>query len=70
MAKKKRFGIDYDNTIDANRELWTAHTWNRDGDEWDGQARLAGVPYEEWKAKHQGAATAEQTAKLAQSHKH
>jgi len=50
MAKKKRFGIDYDNTIDANRELWTAHTWNRDGDEWDGQARLAGVPYEEWKA--------------------
>jgi SAM-dependent methyltransferase len=50
MAKNnKRFGIDYDNTIEANRELWSVHTWSRDGDEWDGQARLAGVPYEEWK---------------------
>jgi SAM-dependent methyltransferase len=45
----KRFGIDYDNTIESNRELWTIHTWSRDGDEWDGQALLAGVPYEEWK---------------------
>ncbi len=50
MAKKKRFGIDYDNTVEANRELWSAHTWSRDGDEWDGQALLAGVPYEEWKS--------------------
>ena len=49
MPKKKRFGIDYDNTVEANRELWTTHTWSQDGDEWDGQARLAGVPYEEWK---------------------
>jgi hypothetical protein len=29
-----------------------------------------GMPYEEWKARHQAPATAEQTAKFAQSHKH
>jgi SAM-dependent methyltransferase len=50
MTRKKRFGIDYDNTVESNLELWSAHTWIRDGDEWDGQARLAGVPYEEWKS--------------------
>ena len=29
-----------------------------------------GMPYEEWKAKHQKEATPEQQGKLAQSHKH
>ena len=29
-----------------------------------------GMPYEKWKAKHQSAATEEQKAKFAQSHKH
>lgn len=46
---KKRFGIDYENTIEANRELWAIHEWHADGDEWDGQARVLGVPYAEWK---------------------
>jgi len=29
-----------------------------------------GMPYDEWKAKHQKASSAEQQQKLAQSHKH
>ena len=29
-----------------------------------------GMSYDEWKAKHQSAATEDQTAKFAQSHKH
>ena len=29
-----------------------------------------GMPYEEWKAQHQSAATEDQKAKFAQSHKH
>jgi hypothetical protein len=29
-----------------------------------------GMPYEEWKAKHQKEASAEQQGKLAQNHKH
>jgi hypothetical protein len=29
-----------------------------------------GMPYEEWKARNQPAATAEQAAKFSQSHKH
>lgn len=29
-----------------------------------------GMPYEEWKAKHQSAATPEQLAKMAETHKH
>lgn len=36
----------------------------------EARTMVYGMPYEDWKAKHQGAATAEQTAKLAQSHKH
>ena len=31
---------------------------------------IYGMPYEEWKAKHQSAATDAQKAKFAQSHKH
>ena len=39
------------NTIEDNLETWDQkHHWSRDGDEWDGQARYDGVPYEEWKA--------------------
>lgn len=26
------------------------HGWAKDGDEWDGQAKLCGLPYEEWKS--------------------
>ncbi|MBL8831587.1 MAG: DUF1244 domain-containing protein [Rhodospirillales bacterium] len=38
----------------------------------DPQAReiVYGMPYDEWKAKHQKEATADQKAKLAVSHKH
>ncbi|MCA3573710.1 MAG: DUF1244 domain-containing protein [Aestuariivirga sp.] len=36
----------------------------------DARTMVYGMPYEEWKAKHQPAATAEQAAKFAQSHKH
>jgi len=45
----KRFGIDYDNSIESNRSLWSRHEWVRGGDEWDGQAVFLGIPYEEWK---------------------
>ena len=38
----------------------------------DPQAReiVYGMPYDEWKAKHQAPASAEQKAKLAETHKH
>jgi hypothetical protein len=36
----------------------------------DARTMVYGMPYEEWKAKHQSAATAEQAAKFTQSHKH
>jgi len=38
----------------------------------DPQAReiVYGMPYEEWKAKHQKEATADQQGKFAASHKH
>jgi len=45
----RRFGVDYDNTIESNKELWSKHTWSKGGDEWDGQALYLDVPYEEWK---------------------
>jgi len=45
----RRFGVDYDNSVESNRELWSKHTWSKDGDEWDGQAVYLKVPYEEWK---------------------
>jgi ubiquinone/menaquinone biosynthesis C-methylase UbiE len=48
-VRAKRFGIDYENTIEANLELWSKHTWERGGDEWDGQAMHLGVPYDAWK---------------------
>ncbi len=48
-AASKRFGIDYENTVEANLELWSKHTWIKGGDEWDGQATYLGVPYEDWK---------------------
>lgn len=38
------------NTIEGNLQTWDQqHHWVRDGDEWDGQARFAGVLYEDWK---------------------
>ncbi len=36
----------------------------------EARTMVYGMPYEEWKAKNQSAATAEQAAKFAQSHKH
>mgnify|MGYP003787090587 CR=1 FL=1 len=36
----------------------------------DARTMVYGMPYEEWKAKHQSAATDAQKAKFAQSHKH
>jgi hypothetical protein len=36
----------------------------------EARTMVYGMPYEEWKARHQAPATAEQTAKFAQSHKH
>ena len=36
----------------------------------EARTMVYGMPYEEWKAKHQAAATPEQTAQFAQSHKH
>lgn len=36
----------------------------------EARSMVYGMPYEEWKARHQPAASAEQKAKFAQSHKH
>lgn len=36
----------------------------------EARTMVYGMPYEEWKAKHQSAATADQQAKFTQSHKH
>jgi hypothetical protein len=36
----------------------------------DARTMVYGMPYEEWKAKHQSAATDAQKAKFSQSHKH
>jgi uncharacterized protein len=36
----------------------------------DARTMVYGMPYDEWKAKHQSAATDAQQAKFAQSHKH
>lgn len=36
----------------------------------EARVMVYGMPYEEWKARHQSAATEQQQAKLAQSHKH
>jgi SAM-dependent methyltransferase len=30
--------------------IWNDYEWPKDGDEWDGQARYCGQPYEAWKA--------------------
>lgn len=39
------------NTIQGNLKTWDSeHHWAHDGDEWDGQARYCGVPYDEWKS--------------------
>jgi SAM-dependent methyltransferase len=38
-------------TVDNNLAQWDLRdAWSQDGDEWDGQARACGVPYEAWKA--------------------
>ena len=36
----------------------------------EARSMVYGMPYEEWKAKHQSGASDEQKAKFAQSHKH
>ena len=36
----------------------------------EARTMVYGMPYEEWKARHQSLATAEQAEKFAQSHKH
>ncbi|MFN4144036.1 DUF1244 domain-containing protein [Aestuariivirga sp.] len=36
----------------------------------EARSMVYGMPYEEWKARHQSAATEDQKAKFAQSHKH
>lgn len=39
------------NTIENNLKTWDeTYTWTADGDEWSGQARWCGQPYEVWKA--------------------
>ena len=38
------------NSVSENLLMWDQnYTWDSDGDEWQGQARVCGVPYEEWK---------------------
>ena len=36
----------------------------------EARVMVYGMPYEEWKARHQSAATEQQQARFAQSHKH
>lgn len=36
-------------TLQENRAYWTKYWWPKDGDEWDNQAKFAGVPYLAWK---------------------
>lgn len=38
------------NSIENNLRVWDVdHPWTKDGDEWDGQARLCEQPYDAWK---------------------
>ena len=38
------------NSVSENLLMWDQnYHWDGDGDEWQGQARVCGVPYEEWK---------------------
>lgn len=38
------------NSISENLKMWDqVHEWAEDGDEWKGQSKVCGVPYEEWK---------------------
>jgi SAM-dependent methyltransferase/GT2 family glycosyltransferase len=44
-------GAGRDNTVIDNLAQWDVRdAWDRDGDEWDGQARSCGIGYEAWKA--------------------
>lgn len=37
--------------VEKNIYQWDQkHAWSKDGDEWSGQAKVCGVPYEVWKA--------------------
>lgn len=37
--------------VEKNLHQWDEkHAWSKDGDEWSGQAKVCGVPYETWKA--------------------
>lgn len=38
------------NSISENLKMWDqVHEWEEDGDEWKGQSKVCGVPYETWK---------------------
>lgn len=38
------------NSIDENLLMWDKdYHWDQDGDEWQGQSKLCGVPYDTWK---------------------
>ncbi|MEM1181705.1 MAG: class I SAM-dependent methyltransferase [Acidobacteriota bacterium] len=38
------------NSIENNLRVWDSeYHWSHDGDEWDGQARVCGQPYDAWK---------------------
>jgi len=38
------------NSIENNLRIWDSeYQWTEDGDEWNGQARVCGQPYEDWK---------------------
>lgn len=38
------------NSIEENLRTWDRdYAWTADGDEWTGQAKRCGVPYEDWK---------------------
>ena len=37
--------------VEKNIHQWDQkHAWSKDGDEWSGQAKVCGIPYEMWKA--------------------
>ena len=48
-AGKSRFNF-LRNTVENNFRLWNDdYDWSKHGDEWDGQARFCGQPYDRWK---------------------
>jgi SAM-dependent methyltransferase len=48
--------LPHQNTIAANKRIWDQeYDWSEDGEEWNGQARYAGVDYSVWKRSLVGA---------------